>query len=263
MKFKYMSDLHGTVSFIPNVPQKDTVLLLAGDIHEASKKNQYETLIMYVCSIFKEVVLICGNHEYYGKNIISIEKYLNELSNKIDNFTFLANSSTVIDDVAIVGSTLWTDFDNNNPVLKYDAKMYMNDYSSIRCGDSVTPWQRPLSPDIVYGIHLDSKKFIQNELDKLKDLGYDKRIVMTHHAPSWQSVHSSYVGDKFNGCFVSDMDDFIINTNPDIWIHGHVHNSFDYNIGNTRILCNPRGYEHRYTAKYENQNFNQNLVFEL
>lgn len=165
MKFKYMSDLHGSVYFIdPSVQQKDTVLLLAGDIHEASKKNQYKQLIQYVCNIFKEVVLICGNHEYYGKNIISVEKYLHELSCEIENFTFLANSSTIIDDVAIIGSTLWTDFDNNNPVLKYDAKLFMNDYSCIRCGDKTTPWQRPLSTDFVYSMHLDSKKLSKMSL---------------------------------------------------------------------------------------------------
>ena len=27
-----------------------------------------------------------------------------------------------------------------------------------------------------------------------------------------------------------------------IWIHGHTHESFDYHIGKTRIVCNPRGY---------------------
>lgn len=97
----------------------------------------------------------------------------------------------------------------------------------------------------------------------MKGLGYDKRIVMTHHAPSWQSVHSSYINDRMNGCYVSDMDDFIISTEPDIWIHGHVHNSFDYNIGKTRILCNPRGYEHRISGAIENRNFDDNLVFTL
>ena len=27
-----------------------------------------------------------------------------------------------------------------------------------------------------------------------------------------------------------------------LWIHGHTHESFDYEIGKTRVICNPRGY---------------------
>jgi len=38
------------------------------------------------------------------------------------------------------------------------------------------------------------------------------------------------------------MDDFILEHQPRLWIHGHTHESFDYKIGKTRVVCNPRGY---------------------
>jgi hypothetical protein len=27
-----------------------------------------------------------------------------------------------------------------------------------------------------------------------------------------------------------------------LWTHGHTHEDFDYMIGTTRVVCNPRGY---------------------
>jgi predicted phosphodiesterase len=27
-----------------------------------------------------------------------------------------------------------------------------------------------------------------------------------------------------------------------VWIHGHTHESFDYVVNGTRVVCNPRGY---------------------
>jgi predicted phosphodiesterase len=27
-----------------------------------------------------------------------------------------------------------------------------------------------------------------------------------------------------------------------LWIHGHTHDPFDYEINGTRVICNPRGY---------------------
>jgi hypothetical protein len=46
-----------------------------------------------------------------------------------------------------------------------------------------------------------------------------------------------------NGGFYSDLDDFIA-YRPQIrlWMHGHTHEDFDYTIGTTRVVCNPRGY---------------------
>ena len=43
---------------------------------------------------------------------------------------------------------------------------------------------------------------------------------------------------------LSEADKKIIikNSEIDIWIHGHIHTSSDYQIGKTRIICNPKGY---------------------
>ena len=44
------------------------------------------------------------------------------------------------------------------------------------------------------------------------------------------------------GAYASDVESIIYEHEPTLWIHGHIHDTRDYMIGNTRILCNPRGY---------------------
>jgi hypothetical protein len=51
-----------------------------------------------------------------------------------------------------------------------------------------------------------------------------------------------------NGGYHSDLSELIL-SNPQIklWTHGHTHELFDYMIGSTRVVCNPRGY-HSYES---------------
>jgi hypothetical protein len=87
-------------------------------------------------------------------------------------------------------------------------------------------------------------------------------VVVTHHAPSKASIKPRYQGDHLmNGGYSSDLSEFILD-NPQIkvWTHGHTHDHFDYMIGSTRILCNPRGY-----AGYEerSQEFDPGFGFDI
>jgi len=62
-----------------------------------------------------------------------------------------------------------------------------------------------------------------------------------------------------NGAYHSDLSEFILD-HPQIklWTHGHTHHPFDYMIGGTRIVCNPRGYD-----GYEATGWNPNLLLEI
>jgi hypothetical protein len=69
-------------------------------------------------------------------------------------------------------------------------------------------------------------------------------VVVGHHAPSRLSTKPRYQKDVVvNGGYSSSLDDFILD-HPQIklWTHGHTHDVFDYMIGSTRVICNPRGY---------------------
>ena len=161
----------------------------------------------------------------------------------------------------IIGSTLWTDFDGQNPLTRYLASIEMNDYKHIRHGPVGVPWQRKLKPEDVEAIHHISKLYIKNAVDTVRETcDTIKVLVMTHHSPSFQSVPEMYIGDKLNGCYCSFMDYYIGELNPLVWVHGHIHQSADYMIGDTRVICNPRGYGQRAS---ENSNFNSTLTFEV
>ena len=67
-------------------------------------------------------------------------------------------------------------------------------------------------------------------------------VVVTHHSPSFQSIPEHYRGNDLNVAYASPLDAMIEAMKPDYWIHGHIHDTQDYNIGHTNILANPRGY---------------------
>lgn len=261
MKFAVMSDMHGYINFIHELEeQKDTILLIPGDLGEVCRTS-YGEHVQILADKYKEVLLVPGNHEYYKGNIHRTHDRLTKLDDSIENFHFLQDNFRIFDDVMIIGSTLWTDFDGQNPLTRYLASIEMNDYKHIRHGPVTVPWQRKLKPEDVEAMHHISKLYIKNAVDTVRETcDTMKVLVMTHHAPSFQSVPEMYIGDKLNGCYCSFMDYYIGELNPQVWVHGHIHQSADYMIGDTRIICNPRGYGQRAS---ENPNFNSNLTFEV
>ena len=84
-------------------------------------------------------------------------------------------------------------------------------------------------------------------------------VVITHHAPSKQSIEARQRESVLSAAYASNLDEFIETYQPDLWVHGHMHNSSDYKHGKTRVMCNPRGYE----GYRPNSLFNPSLVVEV
>jgi hypothetical protein len=107
---------------------------------------------------------------------------------------------------------------------------------------------------------------------KLAEPFAGKTVVVTHHCPGWGSVAERYKKDWITPCFASDLVR-LMGPPVSLWIHGHTHDSFDYVVRGTRVICNPRGYcyvfknpgEHgaRQTIKCENPDFAPGLVVEI
>lgn len=240
-----MSDLHCEFYkfTVPSLPEdKETILILAGDID----LSHHQELIIFLTTLstqFKHVLYVFGNHEYYKNSFINSVGKVKEklLNNNINNVHVLDNETIIINDVAFVGGTLWTDFGKYNPISMFDAEQAMSDYKHIRTGLYDLPYQRKLHPNDVYTSHLKTKNFIFEECKKHKDNNL-KVVVITHHSPSFMSVSEGFRGNPYNDLYHSDLDNLIIETKPDIWFHGHVHQSFNYFIEDTNIIVNPRGY---------------------
>lgn len=262
---------------LPPLPtDKDTVLVLPGDI---GTFNRYASSIKPAVNIlskrFRLVLYVYGNHEWYNSAVWGKEKEFWTDKRKPKNVVILQDSFIIIDHVLFIGSTLWTDFDSFDEMAMHCAARGMNDFICIKTGyrDDLQPYSlqqmQPLTPQATANAHMNSRKFIFDALtvDRhgsllgaiLPEDEKPKRVVITHHCPSERSVHQKYKGDLLNHAFYSDLDKFIINGGPDLWFHGHTHESFDYELGRTRVICNPYGYKDR----EENRNYNPTLVLEV
>ena len=226
MRINYMSDLHLEFGPMETEPDGGDILVLAGDINIKGRVDWVNT----IANKFNHVLYILGNHEFYRGTIDNIYKKIKE--RLVDNVHLLENESITIDDVTFHGATLWSDFLNGNPMSYLQCDQVINDYRLIRAG---TGKQR-FRPQLAHKLHNISKAFLQENVK-------EGDIVITHMAPSLLSIHEKYKNDmNINGAYASDLSELILDTKPKLWFHGHMHDLFDYTIGNTRILCNPRGY---------------------
>lgn len=265
MKVKVVSDLHLECCEqghgVPDLGEGD-VLILGGDILCArhfktnGKLHQvYNDFLQKCADNFDYVLYIAGNHEAYGYNY---EGTWNVLKEQMPvGAHLLENDYVEIDDWIFIGSTFWTDFHNENPLEMMEAGRLMNDYKTIR----ITFNYRKMNPNDTLGFHKESKKYLTKKLEYFKD---KKVWVLTHHGPSYQSVHKKYRTETINGAYVSDLDDLIL-SHPQIkyWSHGHTHESMDYMISDCRVVCNPRGYYNGHNNEGLNLDFNPNFEVEL
>jgi Icc-related predicted phosphoesterase len=268
MKIQVVSDLHLEFSDIDiQNNQNSDVLILSGDILVAEKlplENseygiRFRDFLKRVSSKFSHVIYIAGNHEFYGggKFYQTVEDLRNYFSTNFNNIYFLERDTKIIDDVVFVGGTLWTDMNKHDPMTLHAVRDMMNDYRAIRNDKNGFINLRP--SDTVER-HRRTLEYFRHVLSENKD---KKCVVVGHHSPSFVSCHPQYANDYLmNGAYHSDLSEFILD-HPQVklWTHGHTHHAFDYMIGKTRIVCNPRGYE-SYNGK-EHTNWDPNLVIEV
>jgi len=258
MKVQVASDLHlefDRTPFILDNTENADLLILAGDIIVTKHSNStYKDFFNNVSQQFEHVLVIAGNHEYYGSSFNKTQAQLFEFYSHYNNVTFLNNSSIVINDVLFIGATLWTDFNNNCYFTKNHVRRSLNDYYII---DGFTTGK-------AIDEHYIARQFITDSYKENKD-HFEKMVGIFHHGISPQSIHSMYRSDTLlNGGFSSDMRHFFEDKEKfKLLIHGHTHHSFDYILDNKlqsqRVICNPRGYAKR----DENFEFNKNLTIEV
>ena len=278
MKIAVASDLHlefGDLYF-DNSDNAD-VLILSGDIcvaadigrpdpHgilESARSNRIVDFFKRCSFQFPHVIYILGNHEHYHGDFATTHNIIKSMleSNALSNVYLLDNEIKQIDDVTFIGGTLWTDMNGEDPTTLYHMKSMMNDFRCVTNSNRVVNYktyeqingvdnrERPVfrervgkfSPEDAVDEHRRFVGYIQQIVEGKFD---QKFVVVGHHSPSRLSTHPRYADDTImNGGYSSSLDDYIID-HPQIklWTHGHTHYPFDYMIGSTRVVCNPRGY---------------------
>lgn len=261
--FKLMSDLHlefydrkryvladQPMFFPEELPyDNETVLLLAGDIHIGTNAQPW---LEIMCERYKAVVYILGNHEFYKHELYKVKKQWAEMPMP-DNFYFLDDGVAYIDDVRIIGGTMWTQV--KDPHARWRGQSGMNDYRLIKVNEPAGIW-RKLNVGDTDRLNRRTEFFIQEEL---LDNWEGKTIVMTHHLPHPLCVAEQFKGHMLNEFYLHDCDHLIREHDIDVWCHGHTHDNVDVEVHGTRILCNPRGYH----GVQLNQDYLEDLIFEL
>lgn len=248
MKIQILSDLHLEFEDFPINFSAVDVVVLAGDVHIGDKGVKW--ILEQIPDI--PVIYILGNHEYYGKVYPKLIRKL-KLQTQGSNISILENESIQIENTSFYGCTLWTDFElfGNPRIDGYECQQNMTDYKWIRREPNYSKI-RSIDVSVINKI---STEWILKEYDKSKS---DLNIIVTHHAPSIRSLSEKRQRDKISAAYASNLDSLVEELSPNIWIHGHIHRSSDYKIGQTRVLCNPKGYPDEM-----NKDFDANLQIEI
>jgi predicted phosphodiesterase len=235
MRIRVLSDLH--LEFKNwNPPRVDAdVIVLAGDIHVGTKGVEWARRSFPSIPI----VYVPGNHEFYGEHIEDMTEELSDAGQRF-GVHVLDGELIVIGGVRFLGVTLWTDFalQGTDPTsiacAMAHAQYGMYDYKVIRCEDD-----RTFRPADSRALHLEQVQWLRSQL--ANDF-VGSTVVVTHHLPHRQSIHPKYNASDLNPSFASDLSN-LMGPPVSLWAHGHTHESFDYVVNDTRIVCNPRGYD--------------------
>lgn len=253
MKLQIVSDLHLGLAPCELPDTGADLLVLAGDVHRPREALEWAK------AQARPTIYVAGNHEYYGSSLSATNRLLHELA-RDSNVTVLDCAETRIDGVRFLGASLWTDFrlvgDGSAREQAMDeAARFSRDFSRIVWDEDRNEVFTPRHCAMLFERHV---RWLEA---RLAEPFAGQTVIVTHFAPSPRSIAPRFAGSPLNACFVSDLDELVTGSGAALWIHGHTHDSFDYRLGNTRVLANPRGYVQ--AGKVENASFDPGLTVQL
>lgn len=241
MIIQLLSDLHNEKGDRFDIDSSFAdIIVLSGDID--LKTNGIKWIAKQIKN--KCVIYVLGNHEFNG--VTNHAELLEDIYNisKHTNINVLENDILHFKGVNFLGCTLWTNYElfgnSIDALCRYEEKINFL-----------------FDPIQSISIHKESIDWLASELSARKG---EINIVVTHHAPSIQSLPERYKKDlnHLSLASVSNLDSFILKYKPTYWLHGHIHNNSKYKIGNCTILCNPKGF-----PNIINKNFDPNFLIEI
>lgn len=260
MKIWVLSDLHCSLGELADIiedgPEHD-VLVMAGDL-AAGLVSQIQAIDAVAQ---RPVVLVAGNHEFWHRTHPLEIAAAEVAAMRSKRVRFLERSSCIVKGVRFVGGTLWSDFalfgaDSRSLAMAW-AQANNSDFKSILAGEKSPLSLAPppfFSPDDARRVFLETKGLIDEILAKPFT---GPSVVVSHHAPSMRSVASRWREDVGTPGYASDLSGLIERRAPDVWIHGHLHDSVDYMLDRTRVVSNPKGFAN------ENPHYDRHLVVEV
>jgi Icc-related predicted phosphoesterase len=248
MRIHVLSDLHLDAGpWTPPQVEAD-VIVIAGDLYDDARRSA-EWCVELRQRTGTPVIFVPGNHEFFGSCYQDADQLMREIS-EAGGVHYLHNEDVVLGGVRFVGATLWTDFCVDglplSGIANHAARDFLPDYKHIRYRDGDA--ERALTPEDTVLEHGAALVAIQ---EALADAYSEPVVVITHHAPLAQSLDPAYKGSALNPTMASNLDELVGYSMARAWIHGHIHRQRDYQLGSTRVVCNPRGHKSSVNAGFK------------
>ena len=238
MKITLASDMHyefhGPGTHV-EVPAGTDVLILAGDIGTISTLPH---ALKHYASVVPNVLYVTGNHEFYGHEAADqVDDLIAGIEAECPNLKRLTSERGVveIDGVTFAGDTLW--FGNPDGLNQIYEKT-LADFTAIR-------WRDVATAKWIADQHARAKQFFQSA---------KADVFISHHIPSEALIAPKWAKSPINRFFASKVFEDVAHP-PKVWCYGHTHDSSDRVLGDTRFICNPKGYPHERSGVYEVKSF--------
>ena len=220
------------------------ILVLAGDIGSFYKIEQLKGFLERLCPLFKTVIYVPGNQEYYlVNNHESLPMYqllnrLYEIEANIKNLYVLNQTSIIVNDICITGCTLWSDIKITIP--KFIVRI------------------NGINNEVYKKKHSNDLKYINKMIDYCAKNNL-KLVVITHYCPTYKVLENSNRRDKYSSLYMTDLDYLLKSNMVNTWICGHIHRNFDfYSENGTRLVGNQKG-----KPKDKITDFSKNFVVKI
>jgi len=244
LELQIISDLH--IEFLRHSDKKIVldplapVLCLLGDIGIASSKDlfeYYKSFLLKQSEEFEKVLVLLGNHEYYGSEYFEVQRKVKEFCDEHPTIILMQKNSILLNGIRILGTTLWSKVDSNEAVVQSS----MNDYHKISITKEGSPNTR-LRVSHTNEFFADERQWLEDEIRKAKEAG-EKVVVLTHHSPILDGSDPKFTGSSINPAFCSDLE-YMMGPPVVLWAYGHTHYVQDVMRNGTRVLTNAAGYPH-------------------
>lgn len=252
MKIQYVSDLHlefqENASYIKRhtLPVVGDVLVIAGDTLYLGKYFTQHPFWDWCAENYKQTIVCMGNHEFYQYYDLSSMQDGTDIEIRPNVHAYF-NKVVRLEDIDLVVSTMWSFIPPED--ARY-TEHYISDFHRILYGEDL------LTANDFNREHQRYLAFIKKAVAESKA---KKKIVVTHHVPSFQMQDPRFAGSRANGGFTVELQDYIKDSGIDYWIYGHSHHNVDVKIGNTWCVSNQLGY----VFHGENETFNPAKIIEL
>jgi predicted phosphodiesterase len=253
LTIQYCSDLH--LEFPKNrdfyqknpIVPKGNILILAGDIIPFTMLEYIDWFFDELKDQFEAVYWIAGNHEYYGSDINFRSGNYHEKIRR--NIHLVNNYKLDLDECEILFTTLWSEILPQNYM---HIQRGMSDYHHIKKGN------QSFTPNDSGNLYKENLDFLATEMEASEI--HKKRIVVTHHVPTYKNYPEKYKNSPLNDAFATELSSFIMDHTIDYWIYGHSHcNVADFKIGKTVLTNNQLGY----VGQVEHLNYRRDALIRI